>query len=123
MCKLRYVALHITEKCSHDCPCCYYRRATGSSRRDSEDRDFPLSALQAILDQLGDNDVEEVYLLGGDPAAHPRLFEIARYAYAKALVVTIVSNTHAYLCEPERLAKYLDGFSPSGLADHVAARA
>jgi radical SAM protein with 4Fe4S-binding SPASM domain len=107
MYKLKRVALHITEKCSHDCPCCYYRKDRSFPCGDDPDRDFPLCTLKAIVDELGRNDVEEVYLLGGDPAEHPQILELAEYANGKHLVLRAISNTHAYKCDPLQLAKCL----------------
>jgi len=105
--KLKYVALHITKNCSHDCSYCYYREIRLSSYVDKAENDFPLNTLLGIIDELGNNDVEEVYLLGGDPAEHPRFFDIVKYAHGKGLKVTSVSNTHDYQCDPHELSKYL----------------
>ena len=105
--KLKYVALHITKNCSHDCSYCYYRGARLPTATDNRANDFPLDTLTAIIDELCANTVEEVYLLGGDPAEHAQFFDLAQYAHNQGLVVTSVSNTHEYNCDPLELSKYL----------------
>ena len=107
MYKLKYVALHITKNCSHDCSYCYYREEKLPSFNDNRIYDYPINKLTAIIDELGANNVQEVYILGGDPAEHPQFFDIVKYAHEKGLVVTSVSNTHNYKCDPLQLSKYL----------------
>lgn len=108
MSKLKYVALHITEKCSHNCSFCYYRKNslenTGITKRNEK---FSLATLKSIVNELIKNQVEEVFLLGGDPAEYLSIFELAKYASEKGLIVTSISNTHEYNCELDKIAPYI----------------
>lgn len=107
MCKLKYVALHITRNCSHDCPYCYYRGRPSPLFSGDDDLDFPFDTLVRIIDECGINEVSELYLLGGDPAEHPRILDLAKHAHALGIIVTSVSNTHDYKCDSDQLPKYV----------------
>lgn len=108
MCKLKYVALHITDKCSHNCSFCYYRKSIlEKNGADEQDEKFSLETLKSIIDELVKNQVEEIFLLGGDPAEYIKIFELVKYANEKGLVVTSISNTHEYNCELDKIAPYI----------------
>ncbi|MCL2355071.1 MAG: radical SAM protein [Oscillospiraceae bacterium] len=103
--RLKCVALHITEECSHGCSFCYYR----SKRNDlvTGKRHFPLEQLKLVINQVASSNAEELFLLGGDPAEHNDILEIVKHAHDAGLVITSVSNTHNYKCNHELLSRYL----------------
>jgi len=108
MCKLKYVALHITEKCSHNCSFCYYKKKQNFTPLKSKPNErFSLQTLKKIIDELYINNVKEIFLLGGDPAEYVNFLDLAEYAWKKELLLTSVSNTHEYNCDPSILSKYL----------------
>lgn len=106
--RLRFVALHLTQKCSHECAFCYYRvRSPGVGQSHS---DWPTDKLFAILSALGAASVEEVYFIGGDPAEHPDILPIATHAKKAGLKITSISNTHQYRCDHDELARVIPIF-------------
>ncbi|MGV8017329.1 MAG: radical SAM protein [Ignavibacteria bacterium] len=107
MYKLKYIALHITDKCSHFCNYCYYCGTKETPLGSKIKKDFPLPKLISIIDEIAKNNVSEIFLLGGDPAEHNMFLEIIKYASGKGLVITSVSNTHEYNNNLNQVAKYV----------------
>ena len=57
---------------------------------------YPLDELLNVVDELANEGVKEISLLGGDPATHPNIFEIVEFASSKGLIISSLSNTHNY---------------------------
>ncbi len=88
--KLKSVALHITNKCSCNCPPCYY---TNNKQVKCEGN---LDILKKIAFELRNAQVEEINLVGGDPAEYSRIQELVEYLHALGFRIPILSNTHRY---------------------------
>lgn len=88
--RLTTVALGITTKCSHRCNICY--ETANLECRERHDGD--LKTLFHIGDKLAKAGVEDVELVGGDPAEHARIGVLTHYLKDSGLNVHILSNTH-----------------------------
>lgn len=87
---LKYVALHITNECSSKCPMCYYTR-NGQIKCEGN-----IEVLKKIGTELKRVGVEEVCLVGGDPAEHSKIQDLVEHYHNLDLDVSILSNTHNY---------------------------
>lgn len=87
---LNYVALHITNECSSKCPMCYY---TKEGQIKCEGNIVTLKKIGSELKRVG---VEEVCLVGGDPAEYSKIQELVEYYHELGLQISILSNTHNY---------------------------
>ena len=88
--KLKNVALHITNECSHQCPMCY---ATPEGQIKCEGS---IETLKKIAIELKNAGVEEINLVGGDPAEYSQIKELVMYLSELGFSVAILSNTHVY---------------------------
>ena len=99
------VAFHITKVCSHRCPMCY------SAKKSERPFHYPIEKLIEITKLLIDSNVREITLLGGDPAAHPNVLDVAKYASDGGIKVSILSNTLSFKnSSPEEIMKYISSF-------------
>lgn len=80
------VHFSITNKCPLKCPHCY---VDGGSALKNE---LALEDLKRSIDVLADLNVFQVAFGGGEPFAHPALFELASYARSKGIVPNITTN-------------------------------
>lgn len=87
---LKYVALHITNECSSNCPMCYYTKE-GQIKCEGN-----IEVLKKIGTELKRVGVEEVCLVGGDPAEHSKIQELLEHFHELGLQVSVLSNTHNY---------------------------
>lgn len=87
---LKYVALHITNECSSKCPMCYYTK-NGQIKCEGN-----IEVLKQIGTELKRVGVEEVCLVGGDPAEHSKIQELVEHYHGLGLDISILSNTHNY---------------------------
>ncbi len=88
--KLKSVALHITNECSANCPQCYY------TKEDQIKCEGNLEILKRIALELQKAGVEEINLVGGDPAEYSHIQELVEYLSDLGFRVPILSNTHNY---------------------------
>lgn len=88
--QLKSVAMHITNNCSHGCPMCY---ATPEGQLKCEGN---IEILKTIADELKNAGVEEINLVGGDPAEYSKIGDLVQYLYDLGFQVPILSNTHNY---------------------------
>ncbi|MCI8575559.1 MAG: radical SAM protein [Bacilli bacterium] len=99
---LKYVALHITNECSGNCPMCYYVQE-GQIKCEGN-----IEILKKIGTKLKKAGVEEVCLVGGDPAEHSKIQELVEHLYNLGIQVSILSNTHNYKNSSiEKIAPYV----------------
>jgi radical SAM protein with 4Fe4S-binding SPASM domain len=102
---LDLVALHITRVCSHRCPYCY---AADDLNKPTHP---PFEQLLRVVDAIADANVEEITLLGGDPAPYPKSVDLAAYIHGKGIRVSVLSNTHRYPNSSiAEAAKYISAF-------------
>ena len=87
---LKSVALHITNECSGNCPMCYYTKE-GQVKCEGK-----LETLKQIVLELKSAGVEEINLVGGDPAEYSQIQELVEYLHELGFRVPILSNTHNY---------------------------
>jgi len=100
--QLKYVALHITNECSSKCPMCYYTK-DGQIKCEGN-----IEVLKNIGEELKKNGVEEVCLVGGDPAEYSKIQELVEYYHHLGLEISILSNTHHYKnTNIERITPYI----------------
>ena len=88
--KLKSVALHITNKCTHRCPMCY---ATPEGQYKCE-ADF--DTLLLIAKELKKAGVEEINLVGGDPATYSQIEQLLKELHTLGFKLPVLSNTHEY---------------------------
>ncbi len=101
---VEFVALHITNACSHSCPICY-------AKGDTRIVHGSLAKIKQVIDALSEAKVKEICLLGGDPTTHPNTIEIARHIHDHGIVASIMSNTlFSSDSMLEEAAKYISAF-------------
>lgn len=102
----RLVALHITPVCSHRCPFCY-----ASDDQHVSQGHPKFQVLRRVVDELSRAGVEELSLLGGDPACYPDVIPLAKHASESGMSVSILSNTLTFPHGGDELAaEYIDSF-------------
>lgn len=81
------VVWNITRRCNLKCIHCY---------SDSDARDYPgelsLEQCRGVVDDLAQFGVPGVLLSGGEPLIHPHFFDLASYARAQGLRLTLSTN-------------------------------
>lgn len=87
---LKSVALHITNECSGKCPMCYYAK-NGQIKCEGK-----IEVLKKIALELKKVGVEEINLVGGDPAEYSKIEDLTKYLYELGFKLPILSNTHQY---------------------------
>jgi MoaA/NifB/PqqE/SkfB family radical SAM enzyme len=98
--KLKNVVLHITNICASNCPFCY-AHSDGEGRKSAD-----LDILCRIVDELKKAQIEQVSLLGGDPALHPHIMDIAEYVYKQGISAALMSNTFDLPVSLKESSKY-----------------
>lgn len=79
--------LHITSCCTHRCPFCYY--IDDSVAHFSQNYNI----LKTIIDELAKYGCESILFVGGDPASHPDVINLGKYAKSLRIKTSILSNT------------------------------
>ena len=74
--KLKQAILHITYACTHHCPMCY---ANASSNGDHP----AVEQLYRVVDKLVSFGINDITLVGGDPALYPNILELVQYIKTK----------------------------------------
>ncbi len=98
---------HITYECGHKCPVCYLGQ--GSSRL--TDHNITREKLLGIAAKCAEAKVENVCLVGGDPALSPHVLPLAAACHNQGQTVSILSNTHDYNgASIEKIAPFVDSF-------------
>src|SRR5512143_2815163 len=88
--RLHGVAIEIAASCNQKCAYCYNPwRAGGGRAIDRRERDKLLPRVQKLLDAF---ELEQVTLTGGEPFAHPHVFELLDLLRERGVGVRIVSN-------------------------------
>ncbi|MDR3403562.1 MAG: radical SAM protein [Chthoniobacter sp.] len=81
------IVWNITRRCNLHCVHCY---------SDSDARDYPgeltWDEMRGVVDDLSAYQVPALLLSGGEPLIHPQFFDLARYARAKAMRLTLSTN-------------------------------
>ncbi len=96
MYKLKEIALHITDSCTHSCPMCY------ATKEDVVRQHGDLLVLKKIVFNAIKNGVEKINLVGGDPCDYPHMVELLLYIkevgemFNRPIGVSVLSNTHIY---------------------------
>ena len=81
------VVWNITRRCNLRCAHCY----TDSSAKHYSG-ELTLEQMVDVVDDLSDCRVPSVLLTGGDPMFHPHFYDVAGYAVARGLRVTVSTN-------------------------------
>lgn len=100
--KLTNVVLHITNACTNKCPCCY------ANSKDEKFKHANINTINLIIDELAKAEIQRVSLLGGDPALHPHIIDIAKRLRAFNIAVSLMSNTMDLPVSVEESVKYID---------------
>jgi len=97
--------LAITNACSHRCPYCYVGEGFHTTNLHAD-----FNVLCRIIDKLDKYSVKMVALLGGDPAEHPQVIDLAKYIRNNTKIrVSMVSNTLEFAgYKPIEVARYID---------------
>jgi len=98
-------ALHITYYCTHACSMCY-------ARGEGVHQKHPLlEKLIQVVDKLAEAGVEEISLVGGDPASYPDIEALCKYINSRNITISILSNTLSFSnAESSEMAKYISAF-------------
>jgi len=98
---LRYLQLHITEKCNLNCRHCYLG--------DKGNAELPFSLAKKALDEFSEFGLK-VLITGGEPMLHSKFWEIIEYAGSLPVRIELLTNG-TFLSEKnaERLAKHING--------------
>ncbi len=104
---LDLVALHITSTCSHKCPFCY----ASVDEQEKKQTHGNFDKIKKVIDALHLAETKEINLLGGDPACHPRVIDIAKHASSLGIDVSILSNTLYFNGYSEKeVSKFISSF-------------
>lgn len=104
------VVWNITRTCNLRCIHCY-----SDSASQSYAGELSWEQCQSVIDDLAAYGVPGLLLSGGEPLAHPRIFDIARYAKSKGLRLTL--STNGTLITPEKAAILKEiGFAYVGIS-------
>lgn len=98
--KLSCVIMHITNACANRCPYCY------AHSDDNRICHADYNTLTRIIDELAKAEIHTISFLGGDPALHPHIIDLALYASDKGINSSLMSNTMEIKnCTTERMAQ------------------
>ena len=101
--RITEAAFHITNCCSHHCPFCY---AIDDSVKHFHQDPIVLKKIVERLNQIG---CKSVLFVGGDPASHPNVIEIAKFAKNLNMETAILSNTLSFNnCSPKQVVTAFD---------------
>jgi len=97
---LRYLQLHITEKCNLNCRHCYLGEKSKA--------ELPLKTVKKALDEFSGSGLK-VLITGGEPMLHSRFWEIAEYAGRLSIRKELLTNG-SFLSEKnaKKLAKHIE---------------
>lgn len=84
---IKTIVLHITTICEHNCSFCYFTSENVFRRHAAYD------TLKKIVDTVSKAGAKEIIFVGGDPATHPNVVDLGKYAQEQGLETTILSNT------------------------------
>ena len=103
--KVKLVAFHVTASCTHRCPMCYID-ASKKTKKDTN-IDIVMNVARALVSER----IEEVTLLGGDPAKYSHCLKLAKYFSENNITVSILSNTLQFKkSELQDAVRYIDSF-------------
>jgi len=80
---LRYLQLHITERCNLDCAHCYLGRKGG--------RELELRLIEKALEEFSPNGLK-VLITGGEPLLHSRFWDVLELASRHPVRLELLSN-------------------------------
>ncbi|MFQ5800307.1 MAG: radical SAM protein [Candidatus Hydrothermarchaeales archaeon] len=96
---LRYLQLHITERCNLNCAHCYL------GEKEQKDLDFKL--IKKVLEEFSPNGMK-VLITGGEPLLHKRFWEVLERASTFPVRLELLTNGTLITKEvAERLSKYI----------------
>ncbi len=101
--KLKQAILHITYACTHHCPMCY---ANASSNEDHP----AVEQLYRVVDKLVSFGINDITLVGGDPALYPNILELVQYIKTKNVRISILSNTLDFSGNNQKILEFVDVF-------------
>lgn len=107
--QVRYVLFELTYRCSEKCIHCYNM---GATRNDDEislrgvPQELTLDDYKRVIDELDTLGCYKVCLSGGDPFAHPYVWDIIEYLYEKEIAFDIFTNGQTITTKVERLVDY-----------------
>ncbi len=96
---LRYLQLHVTERCNLNCAHCYLG--------EKEERDLEIDIVEKALDEFSPNGLK-LLITGGEALLHRRFWEIVELASRYPIRIELLSN--GTLITPtvaEKLSKYI----------------
>lgn len=100
--KLTNIVLHITDACTGHCPHCY------ACSKEIGYKHANVDTIYQIIDELVKAKIEWVSLMGGDPALHPHIIDIAKRLHQCGIATGLMSNTMDLPVSIEEALKYID---------------
>lgn len=76
--------LEITQICNFRCVHCYEGKKNKSV--------MPLDAIQRIIDEFVENEINHIQIIGGEPFLHPDIIEVLSYCVGKFKMFSIYTN-------------------------------
>ena len=88
--KLQSLAIETTAYCNQKCDYCYNEwRAYGGASWDKDERDKLLPRVRRMLDAF---EIDHVTVTGGEPFAHPRIFDLLDLLEGRGVPIQVISN-------------------------------
>jgi radical SAM protein with 4Fe4S-binding SPASM domain len=103
MIKLKSVAFHLTYYCENKCPYCYI----GDEERNTHPS---FKKIKRVIEKLAEGEVENIYLVGGDPCSYPNLKDVIKLIKKLGLKVYILSNTLDFSKNLDFFINNINGF-------------
>lgn len=95
--------LHITYVCTHHCPMCYANAGNNHIHP-------PIRQLYQVVDKLIDIGINDITLVGGDPALYPDIISLVRYLKKNNIKISILSNTLDFNSSKSEVVDCIDVF-------------
>lgn len=99
--KIKQAIVHIAYSCEHHCPMCY-----ANAGMDKEEPS--LEYLCKVFDRLLELKIEDITLVGGDPAIYTHIVELVAHAKKNGAMLSILSNTLEFNGRREDVLDYID---------------
>lgn len=106
--KLSHVTLMLTYDCNMSCYMC---GQVYSKRRNKEYSRLPLKVIKREINQC--QDIESVYLFGGEPLLYPEFDELVEYLHQKGIMILMTTNGLLLDKYVESIVKYVTDVSVS----------
>lgn len=99
--KIKQALVHITYSCEHHCPMCY-------ANSDTNKEQPSLEQLCKVIDRLLELGINDITLVGGDPAIYRYIVELVAHAKKNGAILSVLSNTLDFNGRKNDVLEYID---------------